>query len=274
MTEDFLDQYITAGGIDDEKVTFRNVRFTTDLAYRDGQVPFLLVDITPENPDVTALTEQRIGVGNGWEAADDEASVIRVDGKKAAFHQSSKVGTLLTSLGKLDEFRAAVKKNPPAPPTEAAFWEGVQGVIRQHEETANQGKDDEFTYTYYAFDTFDGWEGQQGAGKAAKKAASKKPEVDETPAAKPAKKAASKKAAVKVEEPAEEPEVDEAPASGGIVEFKTTLIAHCQATEADDHATWLVEAYEAFGDELVAGGDAFQALVDDEDAVWGEVWNS
>jgi hypothetical protein len=179
------------------------------------------------------------------------------------------------SLGKLDEFRAAVKKNPPAPPTEAAFWEGVQGVIRQHEETANQGKDDEFTYTYYAFDTFDGWEGQQGAGKAAKKAASKKPEVsDETPAAKPAKKAASKKAAVKVEEPAEEPEVDEAPASGGIVEFKTTLIAHCQATEADDHATWLVEAYEAFGDELVAGGDAFQALVDDEDAVWGEVWNS
>jgi hypothetical protein len=274
MTEDFLDQYITAGGIDDEKVTFRNAKFTTDLAYRDGQVPFLLVDIIPANPDVTALTEQRIGVGNGWEAADDEASVVRVDGKKAAFHQSSKVGLLLTSLGKLDEFRAAVKKNPPAPPTEAAFWEGLEGVIRQHEETANKGKDDEFTFTYYAFDSFDGWEGQS-TGKPAKKAASKKPEPEAKTATNTAKKAASKKAAApKAEEPAEEAEAEESTGGSDIDAFKATLVAHCQATEADDHATWLVEAYEAFGDELVAGGDAFQALVDDEDAVWGEVWNS
>lgn len=286
MTDDFMDQYLTTGGIDDEAVTLRNAKFTTDLAYQDGQVPFLCVDIIPDNPDVTSLEEVRIGVGKGWEASDDEASVERVDGKKAAFHTSSKIGRLLASVGGLDEFRAAAKdrlaKGDMPAPTTAEFWEGLRGVVKNNEEEFTTAEGGTAKFNYYTFTTFDGWEGQtsskggakKAAAKPAKKAAAKKEEAEETAEAaeeapaeapKPAKKAAAKKAAAVKEEAAE---------TGGLSldDFRATLIAHCQGTEADDHSTWLVEAYEKFGDELVAGGDAFQALVDDEAEVWAEVW--
>lgn len=286
MTDDYMDQFLTTGGIDDELVTFRNAKFTTDLAYQDGQVPFLSVDIIPDNPDVTSLEEVRIGTGKGWEASDDEASVERVDGKKAAFHKSTKIGRLLESIGGLAEFRNAAKARLEAgdmpAPTTAEFWEGVRGVIRNNEEEFDTAEGGKATFNFYTFSTFEGWEGQatsgkkstkKAASKPAKKAAAPKPEAEdedaeETPveAPKPAKKAAAKKAAAKPE-PVEED-------AGGLSldDFRATLVAHCQGTEADDHSTWLVEVYEKFGDELVAGGDGFQALVDDEAEVWGEVW--
>lgn len=275
---DFLDQYLTTGGVDDEVVSFRNAKFTTDIQYRDGQEPFLCVDIVPENPDVTELTEQRIGLGQGWEASDDEGSVSRVDGKKPAFNTSSKAGRLLASLGKIPEFQKAVEArvadgSMPAP-TDAAFWEGIKGTINRNEESFTTREGTEANFSYYTFSTFDGWEGIS-AGKVAKKAASKKAsskpvakateaaeDADETTTPAPvAKKAAAKKAAAKKDD-----------AGGGIDAFRETLTAHCKATECEDHASWLVDAYTTFGDELVAGGDEFQALVDDEGAIWAEVW--
>lgn len=283
---DFLDQYLTTGGVDDEVVSFRNAKFTTDIQYRDGQEPFLCVDIVPESPDVTELTEVRIGLGNGWEASDDEATVSRVDGKKPAFNTSSKAGRLLGSLGKIPEFQKAVEArvadgSMPAP-TDAAFWEGIKGTINRNEESFTTREGTEASFSYYTFSTFDGWEGVT-AGKVAKKAASKKasskaaaenPEAEETPAPAPAaKKAAAKKAAaVKAEETETETEAADAGDAGGLDAFRAALVEHCKATEAEDHASWLVEAYTTFGDELVAGGDEFQALVDDEGAVWAEVW--
>lgn len=270
---DFLDSYLTTGGVDDELVTFRNAKFTTDIQYRDGQEPFLCVDICPDSPDVSELTEVRIALGQGWEQADDEASVSRIDGKKAMFNTSSKVGRLLDSLSKDAGFKQAVEAriaagDTPASPLEAAFWEGLRGTIHRNEAsfTPRDGGGEQ-TFSFYTMTDVEGWEGS--AKPVAKKAVAKNA-PEKAAEAKPAKKAAAKKAAAVKEEPVEES--TETPAGGGLDEFRAKLLDHCKATEAAEHADWMLEAYETFADELTTGGDEYQALVDNESEVWAEAW--
>jgi hypothetical protein len=277
----YLDDFLTTGGIDDEDITLRNARFTRDVQYRDGQEPFLLVDIVPANPDVTELTEQRIGIGAGWEEAEDEGSVSRVDGKKPAFHTQSKAGRLLESIGKAPGFKEAVEARiaagdtPPAP-TDAAFWEGIQGHIRQQEQTFTTREGTEANFRFFVFEEITGWEGVKAAAKPAKKAAAKKADEPAAGTSKPAKKAAAKKPAAKPE-PAEV-EVDEPapppappPASDASDGVRAQLVAHCQNTSAESHVDWMIEAYEAFADELTAD-ESLQTLVDNESEIWTEVW--
>jgi hypothetical protein len=252
--------WLTEGGIDSQPVALRNVTFTKDVEYQDGQEPFLSVDIVPLDGETTPFEGQRLGIGKGWEEAEDGSSITRNDGKKLAYNTQSKAGRLVGSLMSVKEFQQAVKAKWDAgeqvTPFQAAFFEGITGTIH-----ANAGsfkaKDtgEEITYTYYTFSDFTGYEGA-GAGAGAAKPVSKKSA---------SKKAPSKKAASK---PAPAEAVEET-VSNDLSDLTARLTEHARQTAAETHDEWMLEAYEAFADDL--SSDEAAALVEDPAAVWDVV---
>jgi len=253
------DNWLTEGGIDDAKVALRNVVFTRDVEYQDGQTPFLSIDLVPLDGEMAPFTGQRFGVGAGWDEDGDGASITRNDGKRAQYNKASKAGRLTNSLLELPSFMAEVKKRWDAgdqvTPFDARFFEGITGTVKAnagHFKAKDSGE--EITFTYYTMTDFDGYEGSTVAAKPAKKAA--------------VKKAASKKAAAKKVEVMEEP-VEE-PASDNLTALRDALTEHASNSTADTHDEWMMEAYEEFADDLST--DAAAALVDDPAAVWDVVW--
>jgi flagellar hook-associated protein FlgK len=260
------DNWLTEGGIDDTKVALRNVVFTRDVEYQDGQTPFLSIDLVPLDGEMTPFTGQRFGVGAGWDEDEAGASITRNDGKRAQYNKASKAGRLTNSLMELPSFMAEVKKRWDAgdqvTPFDARFFEGITGTVKAnagHFKAKDSGED--VTFTYYTMVDFDGYEGSTTTAKPAKKAA--------------VKKAASKKAAAKKAEVAEvvEPEPTPEPAtsdSDNLTALRDALTAHASNSTADTHDEWMMEAYEQFADDLST--DAAAALVDDPAAVWDVVW--
>jgi hypothetical protein len=265
MSDDFMDGWLTEGGLDEQPVTLRNARFDTDLTRIDdagNPATFLAVDLCPDNPDVTTLEDQRFGIGKGWDVEDDGARVVRDDGKKAQYNKASKAGRFVDSLLGLKEFREAIKARHAAgdqvTPFDAAFFEGLKFVVKANEGHFKAGDGEEVSFRFFTASEFLGFEGQGAKTK--------------TPP-KPAKKAASKKAAAKkaAAVPVEEPEEETMPAPSDLGDLRADLVEACKATEASDHGEWMVEMYETFADRLTT--DEAMALVDDETAIWAEVWN-
>lgn len=275
MSGEYGSDWLTQGGVDDQLVTFRNAKFACFVEAQDPTQPFLVVDIVPDDPEVTPFEEQRIGIGQGWEDHDDGARVERTDGRRPQFHASSKAGRLLTSFLN-NGGRAAAQERAKThndTPFDASWWEGLRGKIKSNEGSfTDRESGEEVTYSYYTIEEDAGWDGAGADGgtkakkapakKAATKPAAKKDteveaEVDaeaeveaDTPAAKPkpAKKAAAKK-------------------DGGL---EAKVREHCAATEADDHDSWLMEVYADIPE--VADDDAIDALVTDPDGIWNDTW--
>lgn len=251
-----IDSWITQGGLDDEWVTFRNVEFKTDIEYRDGEVPFLSVDLIPDDPEVGAREGQRFGCGAGWDVVDDGAGIDRTDGKRPQFHANSKMGALVASFleaGGREHVEARHKAGDQTTPFLADFYEGLHARIVSNT-AEGEGDEGKFTWDFYTIAETDGYEsgsGDSGEAKPAKKAASKKAAAKKAPT----KKRAAKKAA--------EEDGDEGS------DLRERLVEHCNSSDAETHDDWMMEAYEAFPDDVDSG--EFQQLVDNPDEVWAEV---
>ena len=260
MPDTTIDSWLTSGGLDDEWVTLRNVRFAVDIEYRDGEVAFMQADLIPDDTDVTPREAQIFGCGHGWEAADDESGITRADGKRAQFNTQSKIGAFVASFleaGGRSAVEARHKAGDQITPFDAAFYEGMHVLVKNNQASGTGDDGREFTWNYYTVAETDGYESGSGESKPAKKAAKKAP----------AKKAAAKKRAAKAE-------ADETPAAKAddgidIDAWRAKLVEHCNQSEAETHDDWMMEAYEAFDE--IADSDDLQALVDDPDQVWAEV---
>lgn len=248
-----INDYVGSGLWDGGRCVIRNPRFTRIPEYRDGQQVLLLVDIKDEDEGVE-LIDQRIGLGNGWIANDDETEITDHEaGKKLKYNDKTAVGRMLKTMPK--EMVAALgerwKKGEEVTPFQVGFWDGLQVTLRSASEDLDIDGD-KVTQNWYEFVSFEGYEGSTNGTKAksAKKA--------------PAKKAA-KKAAAKKSEPVED-DADAADIDPKVVE---AIVA--QAWEADDFDEFVANCY-ANVDE-VAESEAYQAMVEDdsEDSIWGKV---
>lgn len=263
---DWMNEWLTEGGLDGEMVTVRNVAFATDPEFRDGQQVFLSVDFVPDDPDTTPMEGQRIGCGAGWEIADDDGTkIVREDGRKGAFNTKSKAGRFLKSLLESDAFNKALadkhKAGEQVTPFDAAFYEGVRGVATRNTdsfETRDEGGAEETVeFSFWTLTDIEGYEsgGGSGGGKAKKAAAKKPADEGEAPAKKAAaKKATAKKAAAKKDDAGLEEQVRE----------------HCKNTEHETHDDWMMAVYTDIPD--VAEDEDVQAKIDDPDGIWAEVW--
>jgi|GEM_PF-3627804 len=270
MSTNFADQvagWLTEGGIDNQPVALRNVKFTRDVQYQDGQEPFLSIDFIPLDGDSAPFEGQRLGIGKGWDESDDESTITRNDGKKLAYNTASKAGHMVSSLMAVGEFQQAIKAKWDAgdqvTPFNAAFFEGITGTIVANKASFKaQDSGETIEYVYYTFADFTGYEGAGSSAGTAAPAANKK-----APSKKAAnKKAASKKAEAEVVEVAEVAEVAAGP---DLSELADRLLTHARNTSAETHDEWMLEAYAEFADDLV--DDATASLVDDATNVWDVV---
>lgn len=268
MSSEFGSDWTTSGNLDDEWVTFRNVRFDVMIESDNPDQPFLIADFTPDDTDVEVLEEVRIGVGSGWQESEDNASLERVDGKKLAFHNMSKAGRLLTSFlanGGREAAAAKAKAGDTSTPFDAAWWEGLHVRIVSQDSSFTTRDGEKVDFSYFEVAETDGWDGDAGAakkgGKPAKKAASKPP--------------AKKKAAAKKAEPEPEPEpvveaVEAVEAADG--DLLSQVREHCANTQVDTHDDWLMEVYTDI--PAVADDADVSAAVEDSgaDGVWAQTW--
>lgn len=263
MTEQYGADWLTAGGIDDQWVTIRNPKFECVIDSNDPTQPFLILDLVPDDTELTAFEGQRFGIGANWEESDDGSEVTRTDGRRPQFHTSSKGGRLLNSFlmnGGAEKAQARAKAGTTDTPFQASWWDGIHGRIKENEGSFNDRESGEkVTYRYYTIEETDGWADGAGGGKkkAAKKAAAKKP---------------AKKAAAKKPEPEPEPEpVEDEPVKSDSGDLEAQVREHCAATELDSHDEWMMAVYADIPD--VGDDEALSALVDDPDAIWADCWS-
>lgn len=271
MTEQYGADWLTSGGIDDQWVTLRNVKFACDIEADDPTKPFLVMDLVPDDTDMSPLEAKRFGIGANWAEAEDGSEVTRTDGRRPQFHKSSKAGRLLDTFlanGGTAHAQAKAKAGDKSTPFQAAWWEGLHVHIKENDASfENRETGEKVEWTYFSVEDTDGWADSSGKAKATKKAAAKKP----------AKKAASKKAAAKPDPEPEvepEPETDETTSSdsgdSGGSELEAQVREHCANTDLDSHDEWMMAVYADIPD--VGDDEAVAALVDDAGAIWADTW--
>lgn len=250
-----INDYVGSGLFEGGRVIFRNPRFTRIPEYRDGQETLLLVDLL--NVDEGGeLTDQRFGLGNGWETNDDETEITEHrDGKKLKFNDSTAIGHFISSIPKemVAALEAKWKAGEEVTPFKVGFYDGLDVTISQHSKDLTIDGD-QVTQRWFEIDEFHGYEGDAKASKGAGKSAAKKA---------PAKKAAAKKAAPKAqEEPASEDWIPDESVIEKIVGV---------AAESENFDEFVANCFADIP-EVSDGDDAdnYQALVEDQsdDGIW------
>lgn len=194
---------VSTGLPDDFTGTIANARFTSQPDYKDGAL-FFCADITDiDDPDVGddgKIEDQRFGIGGTsesskyrWITEDKGASVVRDDGKKASFNNSTALGRLLGGLLNQESFRSAVTKRAQSgdrfTPNQAAFYNGIRGHWHRVEEKFTGQDGQERTMSYLVMDEFAEFAGTGSSKAGAAKAATAKKAAKKAAPAKPAKPA-------------------------------------------------------------------------------------
>lgn len=262
MTEQYGADWLTSGGIDDQWVTVRNVKFACDIESDNPTQPFLYLDLVPDDTDMSPVEGKRFGIGANWAESDDGSEVTRTDGRRPQFNKSSKAGRLLDSFlanGGTEHAQAKAKAGDKTTPFQAAWWEGLHIHIKENE-ASFQSRDTGETveWTYFTVEETDGWADSGAKKKATKKAAAKKP----------AKKAAASKPEP---EPEPEAEAEAEPETSGDADLEAKVREHCAATELDSHDEWMMAVYADIPE--VGDDEAVAALVEDETAIWADTWS-
>lgn len=255
-----INDYVGSGLFEGGRVVFRNPRFTRIPEYRDGQETLLLVDLLNVD-EGEELTDQRFGLGNGWETNDDETEIIEHrDGKKLKFNDSTAIGHFVSSIPKnmVEALEAKWKAGEEVTPFKVGFYDGLDATISQHSKDLIIDSD-QVTQRWFEIDEFHGYEGDGKKSKgAAKKATAKKTT---------AKKAAAPKAEEKVEDsdPASDSDSGWEP-SESVLERIVTI-----AAESENFDEFVANCF-ADVPEVGEGADAanYQALVEDQsdDGIW------
>lgn len=270
MSDDTFDPFKGSSGLaDDIDVTFTEVRFVRDPSYVDSDsgdmIPVFAVDFATDDPDVGengVIENQFLSIGKGWEIEDGGAKVVRPEGKKGGFNNSTYLQSIINTMMDLENGEKLLRgryEDTGLTPQEAGFWEGLRCHMEQTEYTVGGfGNVEKKTRTRLMPTEVYGW---TEAPKPATKAPAKKA---------PAKKAAVKKAAAK------EPEVEETvqtPYAAARLAAGEEIVAQIRAIadECEDTDQFMERCYAE-----VAGIDEsaeIQLLVDDvdsEESIWAE----
>jgi len=274
MSDDTFDPFKGSSGLaDDIDVTFTEARFIKDPSYTndDGDMmPIFAADLATDDPDVGengVLENQFFSIGKGWEIEDIGAKVVRPDGKKAGFNNSTYLQSIVNTIMGLDGGEAKLRgryEDTGLTPMDAGFWEGLRVHMEQTEYTTGGfGNVEKKTRTRLMPTEVYGWtEAPKPATKApAKKAAAKKA---------PAKKAAAAK--VVEAEPEVEETVQTPYAAARLVAGQDVVDAiRAIADECEDTDQFMERCYAEV--EGIDESAEIQLLVDDVDSdesIWAE----
>lgn len=269
MSDDTFDPFKGSSGLaDDIDVTFTEVRFVRDPSYVDSDsgdmIPVFAVDFATDDPDVGengVIENQFLSIGKGWEIEDGGAKVVRPEGKKGGFNNSTYLQSVINKMMDLENGEKLLRgryEDTGLTPQEAGFWEGLRCHMEQTEYTVGGfGNVEKKTRTRLMPTEVYGWD----APAATKPAPAKKA---------PAKKAPAKKAAAK------EPEVEETvqtPYAAARLVAGEDIVAQIRAIadECEDTDQFMERCYaEVTGIDESA---EIQLLVDDvdsEESIWAE----
>ena len=271
MSDDTFDPFKGSSGLaDDIDVTFTEVRFVRDPSYTDSDgemMPVFAVDFATDDPDVGVngvIENQFLSIGKGWEIEDNGAKVVRPEGKKGGFNNSTYLQTIINTIMGLDGGEKLLRgryEDTGLTPQEAGFWEGLRCHMEQAEYTVGGfGNVEKKTKTRLMPTEVYGW---TDAPAAAKPAPAKKAPAKKAPAKKPASKPA----------PAEET-VEELSAYGQArAAVGEDIVAQIRAIadESTDTDEFMERCYAEV--EGIDESAEIQLLVDDVDSdesIWAE----
>lgn len=275
MSDDTFDPFKGSSGLaDDIDVTFTEVRFVKDPSYVDSDsgdmIPVFAVDFATDDPDVGengVIENQFLSIGKGWEIEDGGAKVVRPEGKKGGFNNSTYLQSIINTMMELENGEKLLRgryEDTGLTPQEAGFWEGLRCHMEQTDYTVGGfGNVEKKTRTRLMPTEVYGWD--DAAPKPAKAAPAKKA---------PAKKAPAKKAAAS--KPAPEPEVEETVqtpyAAARLVAGQDVVDAiRAIADECEDTDAFMERCYAEV--EGIDESAEIQLLVDDvdsEESIWAE----
>lgn len=276
MSDDTFDPFKGSSGLaDDIDVTFTEVRFVRDPSYTDSDgemMPVFAVDFVTDDPDVGeggTIENQFLSIGKGWEIADGGAKVVRPEGKKGGFNNSTYLQTVINTIMGLEGGEKLLRgryEETGLTPQEAGFWEGLRCHMEQTEYTVGGfgGQEAKVRTRLMPTEVY-GWD--NAAPKPAKAAPAKKAAAKKAPA----KKAAAAKV-VEVEEPAE-PEVELTPYQTARAAAGEEIVAAIRAIadECEDTDTFMERCYAEI--DGIDDSAEIQLLVDDvesEESIWAE----
>lgn len=189
MAEEWDPLKTSSGGWDDFDCTWSEVRFGFNPAYTDQEGNLILVmqaDFITDDSDIGdngVLMDQVITIGKGWQAEDDGARVVRVDGKRKGYNNQTYLGLVLDRCMELDERAMRDRyESTGLTPQDAGFWEGMRVHMEQEDVKGFDGT----TRSKLLPTKLDGWKPARDAKPvkaAAKKRGPGRPRKVPTPAA-------------------------------------------------------------------------------------------
>lgn len=183
MPKEFDPLATSTGLVENVDVTITEPRWAFDPEYNNGETLVLKTTLVFDDPDIEDR-EQFFPAGKGWTTNDKGKTAENEDGKENInFNGNSHIGELVRDIVAHNEKAARARVAEfPLGPNEAAWWDGLRGLVvnREHDWGGNIGKK-----SRYQFDDVYGWAEPKKSAKAgaAKKGAAAKGKAETNGAA-------------------------------------------------------------------------------------------